>query len=107
MAKNGPKWPKSQLCDVKMTSKSLFSKKIFCQKFKINIFLWDRLYDFFALLPGLKLQKLLIFTISLYSLYKIPTICQISVFWIPAHVPPPFDKIFNGLSCTLGCPLTC
>ena len=27
MAKNGKKWPKSQLCDVKLTLKSLFSKK--------------------------------------------------------------------------------
>ena len=64
---------------------------------------------FFALLnlPGLKVQKLLTFRIFPYSLYKIPTVCQISVCLFPAHVPPPFDKIFNGLSCTSGCPLTC
>ena len=52
------KWPKSQLFDVKMTSKSLFLKKKIAKNLE-KIFLWDRLYDFFALLnlPALKLQN--------------------------------------------------
>ena len=43
------KCPKSQLCDVKMTSKSLFSEKKYLPKFLKSIFLWGRLCHFFSL----------------------------------------------------------
>ena len=108
-------WPKTvQNCQNRnfVTSKlrqNQFFRKKNCQKFRKKYSSgtgYMILFTFFNL-PGLKLQKLLIFTILLYSLYKIPTICQISIFPFTGHVPPPFVKNLNGLSCTSGCPLAC